>query len=393
MPWNRTDPEKERMAFVVEYQRGMRSMTALCRAYGVSRKTGYRWVGRVAAEGPAGCRDRSRAPKQHPHALPERIRRVMVETRLAHPTWGPRKILAFWEQQEPGDNWPAASTIGTILAQEGLVHPRRRRHASPPYGQPFQACRGPNDVWCADFKGWFRTGDGVRCDPLTITDAYSRMLLRCAGLLVPTYAAVRPVFEATFHEYGLPLAIRTDNGPPFASLAVGGLSQLSVWWLKLGIQPERIEPGHPEQNGRHERMHRTLKAETISPPAADRLAQQACFDAFQGEYNHIRPHEALGQRPPAVLYVPSPRPYPVPLLEFTYPDADLLRRVRSSGDIKWHQQSIFLSEVLGGEAVGLYHRLEGTWEVRFGPVVLGSFQEQDPAPRLRRPKPPGLARD
>jgi len=388
MPWNRTNPEKERMAFVVEHQQRTHSMTTLCRAYGVSRKTGYRWVHRVAAEGPAGCRDRSRAPKQHPHAVPQQIRRVMAETRLAHPSWGPRKILAFWQLQEPGCQWPAASTIGTILAQEGLVHPRRRRRASPPYGQPFQSCRGPNDVWCADFKGWFRTGDGVRCEPLTITDAYSRMLLRAVALLAPTYATVRPVFEAAFREYGLPSAIRTDNGPPFATLAAGGLSQLSVWWLKLGIQPERIEPGHPEQNGRHERMHRTLKAETAKPPARDCREQQVRFDAFQGEYNHIRPHEALGQRSPATLYVPSPRPYPAPLLEFTYPYADLVRRVRSSGDIKWQQHSIFLSEVLGGETVGLYHRLEGAWEVRFGPIVLGCFQEQDPAPRLRRPRPP-----
>lgn len=400
MPWNRTNPEKERMAFVVEHQQHTQTMMALCRAYGVSRKTGYRWVNRVAAEGPAGCRDRSRAPKQHPRAVPKRIRQAMVETRLAHPTWGPRKILAFRRQQEPGSQWPAASTIGAILTQEGLTHPRRRRRAGSPYGQPFQACLGPNDVWCADFKGWFRTGDGVRCDPLTITDAYSRMLLSGVALLAPTYAMVRPVFEAAFRQYGLPLAIRTDNGPPFASLAAGGLSQLSVWWLKLGIQPERIDPGHPEQNGRHERMHRTLKAETASPPARDCGEQQARFDAFQEEYNRVRPHEALGQRPPATLYIPSSRPYPASLLEFTYPHADLVRRVRSSGDIKWRQHSIFLSEVLGGESVGLYHRLEGTWEVRFGPIVLGYIQEHDHAPRLRRPalprpdgSPSGLTRN
>ena len=388
MPWNRTNPEKERMAFVVEREQRSRSMTALCWSYGVSRRTGYRWLSRVAVEGPAGCKERSRAPKRHPQAVPKRILQVIVETRLTHPTWGPRKILAFRREQEPESRWPAASTIGAILGQEGLVQPRRRRRASPPYGQPFQTCRDPNDVWCADFKGWFRTGDGVRCDPLTITDACSRMLLRGVALLAPTYANVRPVFEAAFREYGLPLAIRTDNGPPFATLAAGGLSSLSVWWLKLGIQPERIEPGHPEQNGRHERMHRTLKAETASPPAGDCREQQARFDAFQAEYNCVRPHEALGQRPPATLYVPSSRPYPTTLLEFTYPYADLVRRIRSSGDIRWRQHSIFVSEVLGGETVGLYHRSEETWEVRFGPIVLGVFRAHDAPPRLRRPEPP-----
>lgn len=388
MSWNRTDPEKERMAFVVAYQQEQDSMTAWCRAFGVSRKTGYVWVARVAADGPVGCRERSRAPKHHPHAVPPAVRDAVVAERLAHPTWGPRKLRAHLCMTHPHQVWPAPSTMGAFLVQEGLVVPRRKRRASPPYTQPFQACQGPNDVWCADFKGWFRTGDGVRCDPLTLTDAFSRVLLRCVALSHPTSEAVRPIFEDAFKEYGLPRAIRTDNGPPFASTSVSGLSALSLWWLKLGIIPERIAPGHPEQNGRHERMHRTLQAETASPPAANRQAQQTAFDRFQTEYNTVRPHEALGQRPPLTRYVPSPRPYPRELRQFTYPHADAVRHVGSEGTIRWHQHRLFLSEVLAGEPVGLYHRANGLWEVQLGPLTLGTFQEQDPEPRLHPSRDP-----
>lgn len=388
MPWNRTNPEKERMAFVIAYQQERDSLLALCRAFGVSRTTGYRWVQRVAAEGPLGCCERSRAPKHHPHAVAPAVRAAVVAARLAHPTWGPRKLRAYLAVTQPQHSWPAPSTMGTFLALEGLVRPRRHRRATPPYGQPFQACQGPNDVWCADFKGWFRTGDGQRCDPLTLTDAYSRALLRCVALRHPTLAEARPVFEAAFQEYGLPVAIRTDNGVPFASCSVSGLSALSLWWLKLGIVPERIAPGHPEQNGRHERMHRTLKAETAAPPATDRAAQQAAFDRFREEYNTVRPHEALGQRPPRSRYVPSPRPYPRELRECSYPSADTVRRVNANGAFKWHQHWIFLSEVLGGEPVGLYHRASGLWEVQLGPLTLGTFQEGDPEPRLHPTRDP-----
>lgn len=388
MPWNRTNPEKERMAFVAYYQRGRDPMTALCQAFGVSRKTGYKWVERVQVEGPSGCQERSRAPQHHPHAVTPARRAAVVAARLAHPTWGPRKLRAYLALRQPEQVWPAASTMGTFLAQEGLVVPRRRRRHTPPYRQPFQACQGPNAVWCADFKGWFRTGDGLRCDPLTITDAYSRVLLRCVALRHPTLTEVRPVFEEAFQEYGLPLAIRTDNGPPFAAASVAGLSALSLWWLKLGILPERIEPGKPAQNGRHERLHRTLKAETASPPAANQGAQQGTFDRFQAEYNTVRPHEALGQRPPSTCYVPSPRPYPRALAEFTYPYADALRHVGSEGTIRWHQHRLFLSEVLAGEPVGLYQRASGLWEVQLGPLWLGTFDDRDSAPRLRPSQDP-----
>lgn len=303
-------------------------------------------------------------------------------------TSGPSHLGAAQGAGPPGSyraNAPLAraQSDGDVLGSGGLGGARRTRRRSPPYAQPFQACQGPNDVWCADFKGWFRTGDGQRCDPLTLTDAFSRALLRCVALSHPTLAEVRPVFEAAFGEYGLPVALRTDNGPPFAACSVSGLSALSLWWLKLGILPERITLGQPEENGRHERMHRTLKAETAAPPAADRAAQQAAFDRFRTEYNTVRPHQALGQRPPATRYLPSPRPYPRELVAFTYPHADTVRHVGSEGTIRWHQQRLFLNEVLVGEPVGLYHRASGLWEVLVGPLTVGTFQEQDPAPKLR----------
>ena len=254
MPWNRTDPEKERMAFVVQYQLGHRSMTELCRAFGISRKTGYERLARVSVEGPDGCKDRSRAPHRHGRAVSEEVRDKVVQLRLAHPYWGPRKIYAHLRELAPQRAWPAASTMGAILVQEGLVRARRRRRATPPYTQPFQGCQGPNDVWCADFKGWFRTGDGVRCDPLTITDAFSRMLLRCTALHHPTAEAVWPIFEDAFREYGLPQAIRTDNWPT-----------ICLHWCRRAVPLECLvgEAWHPA------RAHRAWPSGTERPTRAD----------------------------------------------------------------------------------------------------------------------------
>ena len=267
MPWKETCPMKERSRFVVEQESGRYAMAELCRIFGISRETGYKWVERYKAEGPPGLQDRSRAPRCHPNAVPEEVEAVILETRAAYPTWGPKKLRAWLQTHRPEEGWPAGSTIGEILERHGLTVPRKKRRRTPPYTEPFAACAGPNAVWCMDFKGWFRTGDGVRCDPLTISDAFSRYVLRCQALSDMREERVRPLCEAAFREFGLPWAIRTDNGSPFASRGIAGLSRLSVWWLRLGIVPERIEAGHPEQNGRHERMHRTLKAETASPPA------------------------------------------------------------------------------------------------------------------------------
>jgi transposase InsO family protein len=268
-------------------------------------------------------------------------------------SWGARKLKRVLQREFPRKNWPAASTIGTLLAREGLVVARKKRRRTPPYTQPFAAADALNRVWCADFKGWFKTQDGARIDPLTITDACSRYLLRCQQVEKTDSARVGAVFEAAFRECGLPQAIRTDNGAPFASRAIAGLSRLAVWWMKLGIVPERIAAGHPEQNGRHERMHRTLKQETAAPPAAHRQAQQRAFDRFRAEYNEQRPHEALGQQTPSSVYTPSPRAYPARVREPEYGSALQVRRVGPRGVFSWKHQNVFVSETLIGERIGL----------------------------------------
>jgi len=254
-----------------------------------------------------------------------------------------------------------------------LVRPRRRSRKSPPYERPFAGIDQANAVWSADLKGWFMTGDNNRCDPLTITDNYSRYLIRCQALQPVMEGTLRPIFTGAFCEYGLPEVIRTDNGAPFATTTVGGLSRLSVWWIRLGIIPERIRPGKPHQNGRHERMHRTLKEETASPPHATGPRQQAAFDRFRQEYNYERPHEAQGQRLPASLYVPSPRSYPLILPEMTYPDDMQVRWVKSQGDISWKSHHVYLTATLAGELVGLRQIAENLWDIYFGPIRLAQL--------------------
>lgn len=269
MPWKVTCPMSERERLIKAYLTGRYTVTELAKAFGISRKTVYKWLPRFAEFGLAGLADLPRAARRHPNATPAEVVAAVIERKQAHPTWGPLKLLP--NPDDPPEliaAWPAASTRGAILARAGLTRPRRGRRRAPPSSWPFAACDRPNAVWCADFKGWFRTGDGQRCNPLTVSDAYSRMLLCCQGLSRPDYKHARPILESVFREYGLPDAIRTDNGTPFASVGAGGLSPLAVWWVKLGIRPERIMPGHPEQNGRHERMHLTLKQDCCCPPAA-----------------------------------------------------------------------------------------------------------------------------
>jgi transposase InsO family protein len=362
---------KERLKFVVLAEETDESFAALCRSFGVSRKTGYKLLARYAAEGVDGLRDRPHAALHHPHAVSETVETRIVALRGAHPTWGPRKLRARLRMIDGTTAWPVASTIGEMLHRHGLVIPRRRRVLVPADGLPFAACAGPNDTWAIDFKGWFRTQDGRRCDPLTISDAYSRYLLRCQAVRRTDARCVRPLLEATFREHGLPRAIRSDNGPPFASRSVAGLSRLSVWWIKLGIRPERIMPGRPSQNGRHERMHGTLERDACQPAAANRRAQQRCFDAFRRLYNEERPHEAIGDVTPGMIYQPSPRPYPAHLGELVYPEHWQVRRVLHTGEIKWRSERLFLSEVLGGETVGLQESDGGVWHVHFGPFLLG----------------------
>ena len=374
MPWKETSAVEERIRFVMELERGELSKAALCRRFGISRPTGDKWIRRYEVAGLHGLDDQSRVALRHPNATPEELAELIVVLRRRYPNWGPKKLRVLLERRYQEIPWPACSTIGEILRRAGLTAPRKLRRRTPPHTQPFAACDCPNAVWCADFKGWFRTGDGTRCDPLTISDAYSRYLLRLQGMCETREGPVRSLFEATFRQYGLPAAIRTDNGAPFASHGIGGLSRLSVWWLKLGIEPERIEPGKPQQNGRHERMHLTLKQETASPAARDMRSQQRVFDEFRVRFNQERPHEALNQNCPAVVYTCSPREYREPV-EVEYPCGFEVRSVKSNGVFNWRGQVVFLGEALGHERVGLAEIAEGCWAVYYCRRALGIVDE------------------
>lgn len=375
MPWKETCAMDERAMFITDFLKDEVSVSELCRRYGVSRKSGYKWIGRYEEEGFLGLADRSHAAHSCPHKTSEATAKRVLSVRRRHPTWGPPKVRAWLMDHHSQEPWPASSTIGDLFTAEGLTVPRKKRRRTPP-SAPFGACGQANDVWTVDFKGWFRTGDGERCDPLTLNDAHSRYLLRCQALARPDEASVWPIFDAAFRDYGLPLRMRSDNGAPFASTAVGGLSQLGVKLIKAGVTPERIEPGKPQQNGRHERFHLTLKRETASPPASNRRSQQRSFDAFRRIYNEERPHEALGQTPPSRHYARSSRLYTGRLREPEYPDPFSVRRVRSNGQIKWRGEFLFLSEVLAGEPVGSEELDDGQWRLHYGPIVLGTIDQR-----------------
>jgi transposase InsO family protein len=365
----------ERLEFVLAVQEQKDSVAELCRQFGIARKTGYKWLERFRSDGAQGLADRPRQPQHHPHAIAPEVREGLLALRATHPTWGPKKLAARLSAVYPGLRAPAPSTIGELLRTTGLTVARRRHRHAPARTQPLAHATGANSVWCADFKGDFPLGDGTRCLPLTISDAASRYLLRCQVVASTSGGLVQPLFEATFREYGIPEVMRTDNGPPFASVGVGGLTALSIWWVKVGIRPERIDPGKPEQNGCHERLHRTLKQDACQPPAYSLRGQQQRFDRFQHIYNQERPHEALGQRPPATTYAASLRPFPDRLCEPTYPDADGVRWVRPNGAVRWQKGEIYLGQVLTGEPVGLTQIGDALWQVTFGPLVLGAFRE------------------
>jgi len=377
MPWKETCPMNERMKFVAEYLKEEETIAELCRQYGVSRKTAYKWIARFEQEGFAGMDDRSRATKNHPNAVAAEVEQAIVELRGRKMKRGPLKLLAMLKQTHPQLTLPCASAVAEIIKRHGLVVARRKRARATPSARPLASAVAANDVWCVDFKGWFRCGNGERCDPLTISDAASRYLLRCQVMTGRTgFEETRPLFEAAFREYGLPLAIRSDNGPPFASVGLAGLSRLSVWWMRLGIRPDRIRPGKPQDNGRHERMHRTLKSEAASPPAPTPREQQRAFDEFAREYNEERPHQALGQKPPALFFEPSARPYPDRLTPVEYSDQWERRKIKNAGRMKWQGKEICVCQALTGEQIGLEPIADGLWRIHFRDLPLAIFDEK-----------------
>lgn len=378
MPWMETCPVKERMRFVMVVESGLFSMAEACERYGISRVTGYKWWDRYQKEGAKGLEDRPRRPQTSPGRTPKRVETLIIELRKAHTTWGPEKLLDVLNRQHPELQLPARSTVAAILKREGLIErPRRRRNHRHP-GRPFVEVRKPNDLWTADFKGEFKTLDGRYCYPLTIADQDTRYLLACEGLLSTRSQWARPVFERVFREHGLPGAILTDNGAPFAVWnAICGLSALGVWWIQLGIRHHRIEPGKPQQNGRHERMHRTLKAEATRPPGANLRCQRAKLDAFRKEFNEDRPHQALGQKRPSEVWRPSPRSYPMKTPKPEYPAHHEKRRVTSVGHIKFKNKLVFLSSNLLGETVALEEIDDGVWSIYYYDVLIARLDQRN----------------
>lgn len=377
MPWMETSPMEQRERFISDHQGALYTMVELCTRYGISRKTGYKWLVRFAESGRQGLQDRSRAPQTCPHRIADAVAALLCAARRQHPSWGPAKLLDWLRPRHPEVAWPAVSTAGDLLARRGLVKPRRRRrHYDHPGVGPATTTQ-PNDLWTADFKGHFRTRDGVYCYPLTIADLHTRYLLACHGLLSMKGGGVRPVFERLFREYGLPRAIRTDNGVPFATTGIHGLSQLNVWWLRLGIQHQRILPAHPQQNGAHERMHKTLKGEAIRPPRACLATQQRAFNVFRRLYNDERPHDALHGRTPASLYGPSRRAYPRALPPVEYPGHFIVKRVTNAGTVRFKKRLLFIANALKQHPIGLEEVADGIWSIYFCAVLLGRIDERD----------------
>jgi putative transposase len=373
MPWQEKSPMDLRIQLVREFESGLFTMTELAETYRISRKTAYKWVDRHAEGGIVALTDHSRRPHRCPHATSPAVTRAVIDARRRHPTWGAPKLIAWLRRQDPEGEWPASSTACALLQQAGLVRTRRPRRPAVTRHTQLSAAVDPNDLWTVDYKGEFRTGDAVWCYPLTLRDGASRYVLRIDALAGPTYAVTRSRFARAFAEYGLPVGLRSDNGTPFASTGLGGLSRLAVWWLQLGIRPERILPGHPEQNGAHEQFHAVLKAETARPPARTSVAQQRRFGRFRREYNHDRPHQALDQTTPATHYRPSPRALPARLPPFDYLGHFEVRRVGSNGCVAWFQHVLFLGRALEGHDVGFEEIADGIWTVQVGPLRIAHF--------------------
>lgn len=368
MSWKAVKIKEEKIKFIADYLKREYYFNDLCNRYGISRKTGYKLINRFNTEGESAIEERSHCRHTHPNLTDFTIQEKLIALKHRYPKWGPLKLRQWLEINKAGQ-WPAASTIGEVLKRHGLVMPRKYRKKVAAHSEPLMHCHGPNQVWSADFKGQFRLGNARYCYPLTISDNHSRFLLACDGFESPNLTNTQKSFERAFKEYGLPHAIRTDNGQPFAGLGIGGLTRLSIWWLKLGIVPERIDLGAPQQNGRHERMHKTLK-EAVSVKK-DFKKQQLCFEEFRQEYNRERPHEALKGQRPADVYVPSSRILLKLQPEVVYPHFFEIRKVKTNGEIRWFGKRYYLSELLVGEPVGCEMIDEGRATIYFAKFKLG----------------------
>ncbi len=374
MPWRELKPMEQKVLFIADYLRGAPNFSTLCTRYGISRKTGYKWIARYDEQGIDGLEEQSHRPHQCPHQTPYRLRQAIIELRTqGHSRPGPKKLQQLLSQRYPHEDIPSQTTIHTILKQAGLVKPRKRRRRVSPYTEPFAPVHEPNQLWSTDFKGQFKLANGRWCYPLTVMDHHSRYLIGCQSLNSIKTLGTQQVFTRLFKEYGLPQRIRSDNGTPFASQATAGLSRLSMWWIRLGIRHERIQAGKPQQNGRHERMHRTLKQETTKPPAPSMKIQQRRFESFQQEYNYERPHEALEQTTPASHYQSSSRPWPGRLPALVYPEYYDVRKVSHCGGLYWRNGMVYVSHLLHDEWVGMDEVDDGIWVVYYGPVRLGQF--------------------
>jgi putative transposase len=383
MPWAESDAMSERLRFVTAARKNKSTFSSLCAVFGVAPKTGYKWLHQFDAAGPAGLQDRSRRPKSNSRCISGAVAERLVELRRENETWGPKKLVAWLEQNEPAWDVPAPSTVGELLKRRGLVSARKRLRHQSPRTEPLRHADKPNAVWSMDFKGWFRLGDGTRCDPLTITDAFSRYLICCkAGSTGGETAAAHEVWTAlvrAFGEYGMPAAIRVDNGQPWvAPKGAIGITRLAVWIMKADVALERIDPGKPQQNGRHERFHLTLQQDTARPPAMNMRAQQLRFDSFQRKYNEERPHEALRQRPPAKVYTPSPRRLPDRFEDPTYPSWYEVLTPAMGGHVQFRGSTWFISTALGRERVGFVEVEEGCFELYFRNLRLGRIHTAHP---------------
>lgn len=377
MPWKENALMEQRIQFVMKVEEGSLPFSTVCNLYGISRKTGYKWWNRYQVEGLPGLGGRISRPWHSPNETSKLWRQRIIDLKLKYPFRGPKKLRAMLLKQY-GNGCPAKSTIGTILAREGLTKPKRgRKRSGQLTRKQLTLASRPNEVWAADFKGWFRTADGQRCDPLTISDLSSRYLICCQVCKDQKELTAKAVFERVFKQYGLPDVIRVDNGSPFGSRGSAGLSTLSVWWVRLGIEVEFIEPGNPQQNGAHERMHKTLKAETTKPPSRSPRAQQQRFDRWRKEFNFNRPHEALGQIPPAARYQKSVKVYQGVVGDLSYEPSWEVRRVRGSGSIKWQNRERFIGRPYRKQMVGLLKIKHDVYQVYFGDRLLGELHDDD----------------